>query len=1736
MKRLIDALHGAAFKLSGEEIAEVLWLAMQNAQPTPEGMGEDASPGDSCDAGMHTSTQQQDQQYMPQEAHPPVETPQTPLHTTVHRPYAEGRTRVPKGLGAVEFYGKAATALPGALDLARALRPLKRMTPSSFRLVLDEEATVQAIADSGLWMPLLRPMVERHYDIALVVEASASMVIWQQTVAEFQRLLECHGAFRNVTTWSIVSDQDEPSHLLLYPGIYLHTDQSSAHPIEELVDPLGKRLILLLSDTVSIAWYQGHMARALKLWAEHNVTTLVQMFPASLWRQTALGEYRKVSLQCAHPLTDNLQARVESTFISRMLAETPTGTPIPVITLDAHPLAQWANFVTGKQGANQPGLLLPEATLSSPETHYPMHFPTASERVDAFVATASPLAQQLAGYLATVPLTLPIMRLVQQHYKLSQTRHSHLAEVFLSGLLTRETPTDIHVDPDEVWYDFYPGVREILREIIRVSDGIEVMQDISDYLCQRSGCHFNLRALLADPTSVDNIAIEDSNHPFTTITLDTLNDFGGKYRDLSQRITKTISDKTISVPPIDVLLDEQLQLEMRKSFFVYFSPLIPSKSERLVINFLQAITSDTHVFNGYFWGQSDVNSGCWMVDFVKEVSSKADLLLYICTEEKHQDPIEELQHGDLHNMKQLGMVFRAIHNKIVPIIIDGKWENVVPLWLQGHPYYDLRGSEKITERIGQLVAVLQGETPLEDSIRSTGTITYQIPKRNSRVIGLESEIDSLDNLFKGNDSDSKIPSMVSIVGNAGTGKTELALEYAYCNYRKYRAIFWISGSENKLHDRLKGLLFEILGVSTIKDWNGHDLQLIKYFFEQLGNILFVFDDIQESDQFILEDLLGQSNANSSTTDEYTVINNIFAFILLLRQTSGLHVLLTGRKKFNIAGLSTLVMRNRFEWGEGLLTSVEGDAGTWTKTHLSHYKGWTILVAFDNVDRDWGAQGKTGIYFTISSYINATASSDNSQFVLNNYFSSKEDALHAAMLETDKLIKMSLDDLLAHAESLIDTRHLEEAFAIYQNILKEHPQYELAQIGQADILREMGRYDEALATYEKVFAISPGNIRAKIGQAEAFRAIGRYDSTLTIYRELCIFYPENLEVNTGLADVLRTMGRYAEALAIYDEVCVRFPENVVARIGRADVLRTMERYAEALATYDEVCVRFPENVVARIGRADVLRTMERYAEALATYDETSALFPENVVAKIGRAEVLRAMARYAEALATYDEICARFPENVVAMTGRADVLQAMGHYAEALATYDETCARFPENVVAMTGRADVLRAMGRYEEAIAVYRETCAAFPNNLEARNSLAELLRMVGQYSETIHANNVINAHKGKPNKGKSTVAELMEKYSIGNTELAKAADVSIGAIKSAREGRQISRKTTQRKLLNGLNMILASMGERPITIQDIFADIELENSLQHNIDSGENPNLRSISSNTTNTTRQESGIISNTQYNAHSLSVDILVVTVHHSEFVAAQIAFDIENVSKDTVSSGSIMSCKTNIKSNLMNRQLNVVIIMVGEYGSDSCMGALARYLNDFEPKLLMLVGIATAEYNKAKLGDVVVAQHVLEYNDTQRHNSIPSISQYDSSITADVERFHPSISKWHEKIDKCRNILQVKQLFSMPQIASNNYRPTIHNSLILSGGKITTNNISKISRIDIDDRIRAIDMESYGLVDICQVKQIPWLIFKGIVNIGGTAIEKHWEYTSALAAATAAKLFIEDSYHPPKKAYK
>ncbi|MDJ0342500.1 SAV_2336 N-terminal domain-related protein, partial [Streptomyces sp. PH10-H1] len=401
--------------------------------------------------------------------------------------------------GAISIGVPEAPALPGLLELQRALRPLQRYHSAAppIRSELDESATAERSARAGgMLVPVFRSVSRGDASLQLLMDASSSMYVWERMLSEFEQVFGQLGAFRDVHVQYLhqapdggaaVSRRFEPGAAVLRSA-------------DQLSDPTGRQVTVLVSDCAGPLWRSGEAHRLLYRLSRHAPVAVLQPLPQRLWSRTRLPTSYGLLMRGQGP-----GRSASLRFEGEGGTERPGMVPIPVLPPTAAALGAWARLLSGTGTGPVPAAVgwvrvdQPAAPPSRPRR------PLApAELVARFRSAASPGAAQLAVYLAAAPLYLPVMQLVQRTM-LPDSGPAELSEVLLSGLLSRmgsggsgvsgmETPAygtvigDVPaVRPPAQWYEFAEGVQDVLLGPLGRDEALLVLKHCSEYVEQRFG-------------------------------------------------------------------------------------------------------------------------------------------------------------------------------------------------------------------------------------------------------------------------------------------------------------------------------------------------------------------------------------------------------------------------------------------------------------------------------------------------------------------------------------------------------------------------------------------------------------------------------------------------------------------------------------------------------------------------------------------------------------------------------------------------------------------------------------------------------------------------------------------------------------------------------------------------------------------------------------------------------------------------------------------------------------------------------------------------------------------------------------------------------------------------------------------------------------------------------------------------------------------------------------------------
>ncbi|MFF8939196.1 SAV_2336 N-terminal domain-related protein [Streptomyces paradoxus] len=528
---LLKVLADGGVPVSAEELLDILWLArrmppdaaapLARAVSRPDDSAHPGSVGERSDGGDSRHSGHR---------HPRLSRPSTAgnrpaEHTAAHwaartstRPHGpeetSGALHAADGAGHQQTSPALPVRIPEGkvltreeLSLSRALRPLKSSRPDPRAWELDERATVTAVAETGLLDPVLRPARTRWLDLVMLVDDGVSMLLWRRLVAEVRQLLERSGAFRTVRVHGLDTRSQRAPRISSHP--YIGDDQGAAPTVNATDAAAGSTLVLVMSDGVGTAWQDGRMHTVLARLTRHGPTAVMHTLPEPLRDNSGIhGRLWQVTTRRAGAANHTWQIR--DPVLPPELAPFD-GLPVPVLEPSAPVVEAWARLV-GSAGASERLRLLAPPAPPVPAAPW-LDSQDAGYDVLRFRAAATPEAYRLAAHVAAVaPVTVPVMRLIQEVLG-DHANTSHLAEVFLGGLMRRTDTGGDRTHPEHRVFDFPEDTRRILLSTVPASELLQTSRALGTRLNELAGRAPDFAAWLAHEHGPGRVSA--NSRPFT---------------------------------------------------------------------------------------------------------------------------------------------------------------------------------------------------------------------------------------------------------------------------------------------------------------------------------------------------------------------------------------------------------------------------------------------------------------------------------------------------------------------------------------------------------------------------------------------------------------------------------------------------------------------------------------------------------------------------------------------------------------------------------------------------------------------------------------------------------------------------------------------------------------------------------------------------------------------------------------------------------------------------------------------------------------------------------------------------------------------------------------------------------------------------------------------------------------------------------------------------------------------
>ncbi|MFD3807521.1 SAV_2336 N-terminal domain-related protein [Streptomyces sp. NPDC058619] len=394
-----------------------------------------------------------------------------------------------------------APALPNALDIGRALRPLRRFRPSRVHQRLDLDATVDHYTRTGLLVPQLAPAAEPWLEAVVAVDRGTSMAVWDETSLALTRMLWALSAFRRVHVWHLEHPPQGEPVLRDHHGRLLPMDPSDPRHTQP-----ADRLLLVVSDCATPAWRRSELWQTLHKWGRTAPVALINPLPKRLWQRTGLDLPRTVATASVPASPGGLLAYRRPRLFREDAPRTQPWQALPVLQMDAHQVLAWAHALMRTDPSGCEAVLVPASgrvpsrTRSPRASSAPPDVPATGPHITAAARAFTDNRQSPAVRLAIAAssldaFTLAVLDVLRERI-VPDASLADTAEFLTAGLLAATR----HEGADMV-YRFLPDAATHLRGLLSRDQAWDAHFALTDHLRAHPQAPHGIGAAVHSPTS-----------------------------------------------------------------------------------------------------------------------------------------------------------------------------------------------------------------------------------------------------------------------------------------------------------------------------------------------------------------------------------------------------------------------------------------------------------------------------------------------------------------------------------------------------------------------------------------------------------------------------------------------------------------------------------------------------------------------------------------------------------------------------------------------------------------------------------------------------------------------------------------------------------------------------------------------------------------------------------------------------------------------------------------------------------------------------------------------------------------------------------------------------------------------------------------------------------------------------------------------------------------------------------
>lgn len=320
-----------------------------------------------------------------------------------------------------------------------------------------------------------------------------------------------------------------------------------------------------------------------------------------------------------------------------------------------------------------------------------------------------------------------------------------------------------------------------------------------------------------------------------------------------------------------------------------------------------------------------------------------------------------------------------------------------------------------------------------------------------------------------------------------------------------------------------------------------------------------------------------------------------------------------------------------------------------------------------------------------------------------------------------------------AVSLHEAGQLDEALALYQEILQAQPNHFNCLHLAGVISLQKGNPSQALKLIEQAIAANPSIPSFHSNRGNALLRLQRPEEALTSYNRAISLQPDLVEAYHNRGNAFLDLKRPDDALASLNHALSLDPSYAKAHCSRGSVLSDLGRLDEGLSSFDLALTLNPDYAKAWSGRGQILLNQHQATQAIASFDKAIALQPDMAQTHFWRGNALMSLKRHEDARISYSRVLDLDPEHANAWNNRGNALMELKRPEEALSDFDKALALRPDLIDSWSNRGVALHNLRRATEAVESYDHAITLQPNSVDAYYNRAIALKTCQRLDESL-------------------------------------------------------------------------------------------------------------------------------------------------------------------------------------------------------------------------------------------------------------------------------------------------------------------------------------------------------------------------------------------------------------------